>query len=108
MALLVGLTGKGVAEDAITLDAVLAKLAPPPSDEALTQIPDLGRKLLALRSYVRYGPKIVDRWSWTKEQIKAFQKSRPSSRHCWPRSQPLTTLHGSQPRLRDSRPRYSA
>ena len=73
--LVVGLAGKSVAEDAISLDAVLAKLAPPPSGEALTQIPDAGRKLLALRSYVRYGAKIADRWSWTKEQIKAFEEA---------------------------------
>ncbi len=73
--LLVGLAGKAVAEDAVSLDAVLAKLAPPPSGEALKQIPDPGRKLLALRSYVRYGAKIADRWSWTNEQIKAFEGS---------------------------------
>ena len=72
--LLVGLTGKAVA-DSVSLDAVLTKLAPPPSDEALSQIPDPGRKLLALRSYIRYGAKIADRWSWTKEQIKAFEGS---------------------------------
>src|SRR5262249_50405369 len=73
--LVVGLAGKSVAEDAVSLDAVLAKLAPAPSGEALTQIPEPGRKLLALRSYVRYGAKIADRWSWTKEQIKAFEGS---------------------------------
>ena len=73
--LLVGLAGNAVAEDAVSLDAVLVKLAPPPSGKALTQIPDLGRKLLALRSYVRYGAKIADRWSWTDEQIKAFEGS---------------------------------
>jgi hypothetical protein len=70
-----GLTGKAIAEYASSLDAVLAKLAPPPSDQALTHIPDPGRKLLALRSYVRYGAKIADRWSWTDQQIKAFQGS---------------------------------
>ena len=74
-ALVVVLAGKAVAEDAVSLDAVLAKLAPPPSGEALTQIPDPGRKLLALRSYVRYGAKIADRWSWTEEQTKAFEGS---------------------------------
>lgn len=71
--LVVGLAGKAVA--AVSLDAVLAKLAPPPSGEALTEIPDPGRKLLALRSYLRYSPKIADRWSWTREQIKAFEGS---------------------------------
>lgn len=76
LALLVaGVTNTGVADDAVSLDAVLAKLAPPPSDGALIKIADPGRKLLALRSYVRYGAKIADRWSWTEEQIKAFQGS---------------------------------
>jgi hypothetical protein len=75
LALLVGgLSGASLA-DSVSLDAVLAKLAPSPSSDALRQIPELGRKLLALRSYVRYGAKIADRWSWTKEQIKAFEGS---------------------------------
>ena len=63
------------ASEAVTLNAVLTELAPPPSDQALTQIPDSGRKLLALRSYLRYGPKITERWSWTEAEIKAFQGS---------------------------------
>lgn len=71
----VGLADRAFAEGSASLDAVLVRLAPPPSDQALVQIPDPGRKLLALRSYVRYGAKIADRWSWTEEQIKAFQGS---------------------------------
>lgn len=55
--------------------AVLDELAPPPSNEALAQIPDLSRKLLALRSYVRIGSRLAERWSWTDEQIKAFEGS---------------------------------
>jgi hypothetical protein len=55
---------------------MLTKLAPPPSDEALAQIPDPGRKLLALRSYLRYGSDISERWSWTDAEIKAFHGSR--------------------------------
>lgn len=71
-----GLAGRAMADTApATLDEALAKLAPAPSDAALAQIPDPGRKLLALRSYVRYGSKIADRWSWTDEQIKAFEGS---------------------------------
>jgi hypothetical protein len=73
--LVVGPLGKAFAEDPVSLDAVLADLAPPPSGDALTQIPDPGRKLLALRSYVRYGARIADRWSWTEERIKAFEGS---------------------------------
>jgi hypothetical protein len=57
------------------LDGVLSELAPPPSDQALAQIPELGRKLLALRSYVRYGDRIKTRWSWTDAQIAAFKAS---------------------------------
>jgi len=73
--LLVGPARAAAADDAVTLEAVLAKIAPPPSSEALEQIPDPGRKLLALRSYVRDGPKIADRWSWTTERIAAFEDS---------------------------------
>jgi hypothetical protein len=68
-------SGSCRASEAVTLNAVLTELAPPPSDQALTQIPDAGRKLLALRSYLRYGPKITERWSWTEAEIKAFQGS---------------------------------
>jgi hypothetical protein len=57
------------------LDGLLSELAPPPSDQALAQIPELGRKLLALRSYVRYGDRIKTRWSWTDAQIAAFKAS---------------------------------
>jgi hypothetical protein len=73
--LVAGVTGRAAAEETLSLDSVLAGIAPPPSDQALVKIPDLGRKLLALRSYVRSGAKIADRWSWTEEQIKAFQGS---------------------------------
>ena len=66
--LVVGLAGMAVA-DSVSLDAMLTKLAPPPSGEALSQIPDPGRKLLGLRSYVGYGAKIADRWSWTKVRL---------------------------------------
>ena len=63
------------AAEPATLDAVMTALAPPPSSEALALIPDPGRKLLALRSYLRSGPKIAERWSWTEEEIKAFEGS---------------------------------
>ena len=57
------------------LGAAIMQLAPPPSEEALVQIPDSGRKLLALRSYIRSGPEITKRWSWTADEIKAFEGS---------------------------------
>ena len=58
-----------------SLEEVLTALAPPPSAEALAQIPDKGRKLLALRSYVRAGAALAERWSWTDAEIKAFEGS---------------------------------
>jgi hypothetical protein len=53
----------------------VAKLAPPPANEALSAIEDPGRKLLALRSYVRAGSRLAERWSWTDAEIKAFEGS---------------------------------
>lgn len=55
-------------------EALLA-LAPPPSGEALAKIADPGRKLLALRSYLRAGPALAERWSWSDAEIKAFEGS---------------------------------
>ena len=57
------------------LDALAAALAPPPSGEALSEIPDPGRKLLALRSYLRFGKGLAERWSWTEAEVKAFDGS---------------------------------
>ncbi|WP_395660467.1 hypothetical protein [Aestuariivirga sp.] len=58
-----------------SLEDVLTAIAPPPSAEALVLIPDRGRKLLALRSYVRSGAALAQRWSWTDAEIKAFAGS---------------------------------
>ena len=69
-----------------SLADTILRLAPPPANEALADIPEVGRRLLALRSYVRAGSKLADRWSWTEEKIKAFQGSPPgrpaSSQRC--------------------------
>jgi hypothetical protein len=56
-------------------EALAAALAPPPSGEALAQIPDPGRKLLALRSYLRFGKGLAERWSWSEAEVKAFDGS---------------------------------
>lgn len=53
----------------------LNALAPPPADKALERIPDFGRKLLALRSYMRAGAHLADRWSWSDGQIADFEGS---------------------------------
>jgi hypothetical protein len=63
------------AADGDPLDVLVAALAPPPANEALSAIDDPGRKLLALRSYIRAGSKLAERWSWTDAEIKAFEGS---------------------------------
>ncbi|MEZ5811622.1 MAG: hypothetical protein R3D45_09425 [Rhizobiaceae bacterium] len=70
-----GFASSAESADSDPVETLLSKLAPPPSDEALAAIPDFGRKLLALRSYVRAGSKLAKRWSWTDEEIEAFQGS---------------------------------
>src|ERR1700752_1667603 len=53
----------------------LEELAPAPSNQALRAIPDLGRKLLARKIYLRTGSRLTQRWSWTDEEIEAFKVS---------------------------------
>lgn len=40
--------------------------------DALRKIVGTERQLLALRAYLRAGPALADRWSWTKQQIAAY------------------------------------
>lgn len=66
--------GARAAETAVIADDLL-QLAPEAAREALVQIPDPGRRLLALRSYVRAGADLARRWSWTEAEIAAYQGS---------------------------------
>lgn len=43
--------------------------------QTLPQLDGTGRQLLALRSYLRNAHHLAERWSWTQEQIEAFQGS---------------------------------
>ena len=43
--------------------------------QTLAQLDGSGRQLLALRSYLRSAPRLAERWSWTQEQIEAFEGS---------------------------------
>jgi hypothetical protein len=47
----------------------------PRVQDALVRIDGTGRRLLALRSYLRSGAHLAERWSWTVEQISAFEGS---------------------------------
>jgi hypothetical protein len=43
--------------------------------DALTQMPDPARRLLALRGYLRAGSDLSERWSWTEAQMAAYPDS---------------------------------
>jgi hypothetical protein len=62
----------------IVLDDHIAQLAArqdPRVAEALARIDGTGRRLLALRSYLRSHDRLAEQWSWTQEQIHAFEGS---------------------------------
>lgn len=56
------------------IDAIQQTL-PEKARNALDQIPEPSRKLLALRSYLRSANSLDARWSWSQEQIQAYLKS---------------------------------
>lgn len=55
--------------------AALAQRLPDGAEAALGDIADQGRRLLALRSYLRSERSLEARWSWTKDEIAAFEAS---------------------------------
>jgi len=61
-----------VGELARYVEALAAEQDPRVTD-ALGRIDGAGRQLLALRSYVRSRAHLSDRWSWTSEQIAAYE-----------------------------------
>jgi len=71
--LLAGAGPSARAEEENPLPELIAELAPPIARSTLEQIPDLSRRMLALRSYLRAGKRIERRWSWTEKEIKDFQ-----------------------------------
>jgi hypothetical protein len=81
-ALLLGITVAGLAAAATPganslpsyVTSVSAQLDPRVA-QTLAQIQGTGRQLLALRSYVRSAPHLAERWSWTEQQIAAFEGS---------------------------------
>ncbi|NDR55308.1 hypothetical protein FPS10_02515 [Pseudoruegeria sp. M32A2M] len=62
-----------LAEDIAELDAIAAQLLPEKVATAVAAIPEGPRKLLAMRSYLRFSGKLEERWSWTEEEIAAFK-----------------------------------
>lgn len=60
------------------LGAIRAALDPRAAT-ALAQIEGTGRQLLAARSYLRAGPNLAERWSWSDAQIATWQDSPAQS-----------------------------
>lgn len=59
-----------------SLAPVLARIVAeqdPRVGEALARMDDEGRRLLALRSYLRNSSRLAERWSWTADQVAAYQ-----------------------------------
>jgi hypothetical protein len=68
-------TAMDVAE---TLDRLVADVSvrlDSRATEALARIDGTGRRLLALRSYLRSGDRLAERWSWSQQQIEAYEGS---------------------------------
>ena len=57
------------------LVADLGRQLDPHVADALLRIDGTGRRLLALRSYLRSSGHLAERWSWTQEQIAAYEDS---------------------------------
>lgn len=71
--------GDGVDDHGLTEDAaVIAAQLDPRVRDTLERIPDLRRRLLALRSYLRAGSTLPERWSWSEQEIRDFEQSHES------------------------------
>lgn len=76
----IALTTRAAAQDANPerMPAYLAALSlrvPEPAASVLARIDGDGRTLLAVRAYLRAGPGLAARWSWSDEQIALYQSS---------------------------------
>ncbi len=80
-AMLPAVTAAGLAHADVRDDALPAHVASisaqldPRVAQTLAQLDGTGRQLLALRSYLRGATHLAERWSWTEDQIKAFEGS---------------------------------
>jgi hypothetical protein len=81
MLLMIASTEQFARADAATEDALADSVAALVAQqdervrEALSRIDGTGRRLLALRSYLRNHQDIEERWSWTQKQITAYEGS---------------------------------
>ena len=69
--------GGGVDDTELADDAAaIATHLDPRARDTLARIPDLGRRLLALRSYLRAGSTLPERWSWSEQEVRDFEQSQ--------------------------------
>ena len=74
----VGLACAATPDPAPLLQAYVASISAqldPRVAQTLARLDGTGRQLLALRSYLRSASNLAERWSWTQEQIAAFDGS---------------------------------
>src|SRR5690606_36923318 len=45
------------------------------AQDALLRIEGTPRQLLALRSYLRANARLIERWSWSDDEIESFEKT---------------------------------
>ena len=48
---------------------------PPVAREALQRVGDPPRQLLAVRGYIHAGQQVTARWSWSAQEIRAYEAS---------------------------------
>jgi hypothetical protein len=66
------------ASSAAPVDEYLLAVAhdlPPAASETLQRVDGTSRQLLAVRAYLRAGPHLTSRWSWSADAIRAYEAS---------------------------------
>jgi len=78
LALLAAIASDARAAAPASLDAIVAGLArelPAEAARTLPKIRGANRRLLAVRSYLKAGPDLAARWSWSRARIRAYERS---------------------------------
>jgi hypothetical protein len=98
--LLLSLCGTALADRVSAYVDAAATTLPPQAQDALPEIKGTPAQLLALRGYLRADKALLDRWSWTSQQIATFEQS---AQH----RQLLAAIDEVNQRFQASNPGYS-
>lgn len=74
-ALVLALAAPAQADSVAALVAAVRPTLDANAAAVLDRVDDAARRLLAARSYLRAGPNLAARWSWSDAQVAAYQKS---------------------------------